>query len=111
MLEDWGHTTVEASTGKEVLHIAGHEALDAILLDLIMPEMQGFEVLQHLRGRPHIAPIIVITADIQHEVRAECLALGAAAFINKPVNPAELQESLNDVLRPEDASRSESSPT
>jgi len=97
----WGHQTLEAANGREALAAATSESLDAILLDLIMPEVQGFDVLSELQGRPGIAPIIVVTADIQEDVRAECLALGAAAFINKPVKPEQLQAALNNVLRVE----------
>ena len=98
VIEAWGHQTLEATSGKEALVAVANEALDAILLDLIMPEVQGFDVLRELQGRPDVAPIIVITADIQDDVRAECLALGAAVFINKPVKPEQLQTALNSLL-------------
>jgi CheY-like chemotaxis protein len=109
MLEEWGHDTIEATNGEEALHAAKTESLDAILLDLIMPEVQGFDVLRELRGRPATAPIIVVTADIQTEVRSECMELGAAAFLNKPVDADQLRTILDQVLESRQAPKNESS--
>ena len=107
MLEEWGHQTVEAANGEEALHAAETEQLDAILLDLIMPEVQGFDVLRELQGRQISTPILVITADIQTEVKDECLALGAAAFVNKPVNHEHLHTILDEALKSSNKPRSE----
>jgi DNA-binding response OmpR family regulator len=61
-----------------------------MLLDLLMPEMEGREVLQAMRDRGYKIPVIVITADIQASTRSECMELGAMAVIHKMPNSDEL---------------------
>jgi len=61
-----------------------------MLLDLLMPEMEGREVLQAMRDRGYKIPVIVITADIQASTRSECMELGALAVIHKMPNSDEL---------------------
>jgi twitching motility two-component system response regulator PilH len=83
-----GHETVEAADGKAAFGMYADHAPDLVLVDLIMPDMPGMEFLRLAAGGP--APIIVVTADIQDEVRRECLDLGAHAVMNKPVRAEEL---------------------
>jgi len=61
-----------------------------MLLDLLMPEMEGREVLQAMREKGFKIPVIVITADIQSTTRSECMELGALAVIHKMPNSGEL---------------------
>jgi CheY-like chemotaxis protein len=61
-----------------------------MLLDLLMPDMEGREVLQAMRDRGLKIPTIVITADIQATTREECMELGALAVIHKMPNSEEL---------------------
>ena len=93
-----GHDTLEAPDGREGLEIAATHAPDCILLDLIMPEVDGLEVLKALRERGSKIPVIVLTADIQEIVRKECLELGATAFINKPLIGSRLLDTIQEVL-------------
>ncbi len=64
--------------------------IDAIILDLLMPEMSGIEFLKKLNENSIKIPVIVLTADIQHTMRAKCMELGAAGFLNKPPEPEQL---------------------
>ena len=93
-----GHDTLEAPDGREGLEIAATHTPDCILLDLIMPEVDGLEVLKALRERGSKIPVIVLTADIQEIVRKECLELGATAFINKPLIGIKLLDTIQKAL-------------
>lgn len=85
-----GYETVEAKNGSEGLLQAHNAAPDLILLDLVMPEMDGFAVLTELQKQQNRVPVVVVTADIQEITREQCLALGAAGFLNKPVKTEDL---------------------
>lgn len=93
-----GYETWEASSGPEALELLSTQTPDCMLLDLLMPEMEGREVLQALRDRGIKVPVIVITADIQSTTREECMALGALAVIHKMPNSEELIRWINKAL-------------
>jgi CheY-like chemotaxis protein len=97
-LEAEGYDLVEAANGHEGLEMIAVNSPDCILLDLIMPEMGGLEVLQALRDRGSSIPVVVLTADIQESTRQRCLELGTSAFINKPLQEAELVNTVKRVL-------------
>lgn len=92
--EAWQARVTLACNGREGLEAirAGKGAL--IFLDLTMPELDGYEVLQHMRQEGLGGKTIVISADIQPEARARVLALGALDFIRKPVAPDVLRDVL-----------------
>ena len=98
VLETEGHLVLTASNGREGLLTAASSEPDCVLLDLIMPEMGGLEVLQELYDKKLSLPVIVHTADIQETTRQHCLELGAIAFINKPLKPEELLEAVQRAL-------------
>jgi len=98
IIKEEGHDTMEASNGREGLEIINTHKPDCIILDLIMPEVGGFEVLETLRDRGSKIPVIVLTADIQKIVKQECIDLGAKAFLNKPMLKKELRGKINKVL-------------
>ncbi len=93
-----GHETLEAADGQKGLEIVSDNKPDCIVLDLIMPEIDGFGVLKTLRNRDSKIPVIILSADIQEIVRKECLELGASAFINKPLIKRELRKTISKVL-------------
>ncbi len=93
-----GYATLEAANGAEGLEVAKAHDLDCILTDLLMPVMDGIEVLENLRDRGSQVPVIVITADIQDSTAEQCCPLGAKAILNKPPEPDELCNVLHDVL-------------
>ncbi len=95
-----GHRVVEAENGRRALECVASQDFDVILLDLMMPEMDGYEVLTQLKLNPstrHV-PVIVITGvdDIQSVVR--CIELGAEDYLPKPFNPVILKARLNACL-------------
>ena len=75
-----------AGTCEQALRLAGNYAYDAILLDLLMPGVGGFEVLKEIRGgSPNSAtPIIIVSVLAEASMRERCMAAGASAYIVKP---------------------------
>jgi len=98
ILKQAGHDIVEADNGNRCLEAIAEAAPDVLLLDLVMPEMDGFEVLKALHDADYHFPVIVLTADIQDTVQQECMALGAFGFLNKPPKQDEVLATLNAAL-------------
>lgn len=90
-----------AENGQEGLNLAQQSLPDAILLDLMMPDMDGFEVCRRIRANAELAevPIIMITAVDSHEARLTGLAAGADDFLTKPFDSLEIQIRLKNILR------------
>jgi chemotaxis protein CheC len=93
-----GHEIVEAENGIKGLQMINSLKPDCILLDLIMPDMDGIKVLRALRENESDIPVIVVTADIQESVQKQCLDFGVNAFINKPPKEESLRNAVNKVL-------------
>lgn len=101
VLEREGYATCEAANGVEVLESMPVESPDIILLDIMMPDMDGFEVTERLKSDPATseAPIILITALNDRDSRIRGLQAGAEEFLTKPVNSAELKMRVRNLLR------------
>ena len=98
MLEEMGHTVEEASDGASALERYYINRHDLVLLDMVMNGMYGLEVLAKMRELNPEVRVIVATADIQTSTREQVRGAGAAAFVNKPVNRAELEQVVATVL-------------
>lgn len=87
-LQRYGAEVVEARSGAECLTVLDREPVDLVLLDIMMPEMSGYEVLEELksRGKLHVLPVIVISAVDGLESVIKCIELGADDYLVKPVN-------------------------
>ncbi len=94
ILQKEGYKTLEAVNGREGLELLQLHHPDCMLLDLLMPEIDGWGVLKALTEMQAKVPVIVITADIQASTRQKCLELGAIALINKPPKADELRQAL-----------------
>jgi len=90
-----------AKNGIAALAFMASSPPDAILLDVMMPEMDGIEVCQRIKSNPHWnhVPIIMVTALTAKEDLARCLDAGADDFISKPVNGQELRARIRSMLR------------
>jgi CheY-like chemotaxis protein len=88
----------EAVDGKQGLEMIQSEKPDIVLLDLIMPVMDGFETMENLIKMGISVPIIVITAYIKENTYVRCKELGAAGFLNKPVKMHELYNIISGIL-------------
>ena len=98
ILEKLGHEVDTAINGQEALEKIRTNPLDCMLLDNLMPIMDGLQTLEALKARNITVPIIMLTADIQEWLKARCLELGATMFLNKPIKQAKLQEALQQIL-------------
>ncbi len=101
MLQPEGYLTRTAANGKEALVSIAERAPDLILLDAMMPGMDGYEVARRLKANPVTAsiPIIMVTAQIDHNARVAGLNAGAEDFLTKPVDQAELCLRVRNLLR------------
>ncbi len=97
-LEQGGFRVVTAKNGRDALFLARQEKPDLILLDIMMPEMDGHEFLRiHRQERP--TPIILLTAKVAEEDKIIGLELGADDYVTKPFSPRELLARVRAVLR------------
>lgn len=97
------YDVVEASNGAEALKTlkSSAEEISAILLDLMMPEVDGFQVLQIIKSEPRYAqiPVIVETSDSDQDVKHKALELGAVSYITKPFDATAILLSLANIIR------------
>jgi len=95
-----GHQVVTAANGAAALESAVTESFDLILLDLIMPEMSGFEVLRRLKAAEHTRdiPVIVISALDELDSVVRCIEAGAEDYLTKPFNPILLRARIGASL-------------
>ncbi len=101
LLLNQGYQLATASNGKEALEKAEELTPDLILLDVMMPDMDGFEVCKRLRQTPHLAevPIIIITALDNREAKLQGIKAGADDFLTKPFDGVELQARVQTITR------------
>jgi len=99
-LQREGFVAIEAVSGVECLRIAREHPVDVILLDLMMPDMDGFEVCRALKEETNTAeiPIIMITARDDLDARAEGMRLGVSDFLAKPVFRRQLANRIRAQL-------------
>ncbi len=98
ILTKLGYEIETAGNGQEALEKIEANLPDGMLLDNLMPVMDGLQTLEALEARNITLPIIMLTADIQDWLRTRCLELGATIFLNKPIKQAQLQEALQQIL-------------
>ena len=94
---DWPVSVTEAGNGREAMDAIRRGLGQVVLLDLTMPEMDGYQVLSALRAEGLKALVIVISGDIQEEAVRRVLELGALAFLKKPFDENELRQTLSQL--------------
>jgi CheY-like chemotaxis protein len=98
LLGNLGLAVTLVEDGQEAIHRARHEAFDAILLDMQMPHVDGYEAAAQLRGAGFRGPIVALTADTLRGDEERCLEAGCDGYLAKPVQPAELLGLLMRLL-------------
>lgn len=99
-LEERGYIVDQAENGKQAWDMICSTAYDLVFLDLVMPEMNGFEVLEHIKSdskTDHI-PVIVVSAEDDMDSIVRCIENGAADYLSKPFEPAILHARVNASL-------------
>lgn len=99
-LEQQGHKVAFAENGAQALDLLKQQSFDLILLDVEMPELNGYEVLEKMHADLHLREVPVIMTSALDEVDSvvKCIELGAEDYLNKPVNPILLQARVNASL-------------
>ncbi len=99
-LEDDGHTIVFAEDGRQALGLLREQRFDLMLLDVLMPELDGYGVLEELQHDPHLRdiPVIVTSALDELDSVVRCLEMGAEDYLTKPVNAVLLNARISGSL-------------
>ncbi len=100
-LEQAGYSVLVAHRGEEALHALRRERPDLLLLDLMLPDLDGWDLTRHIRADEDLAalPIIMITARVEDTDKILGLELGADDYITKPFNPREVVARVRAMLR------------
>lgn len=98
-LEELGHLVLRAETGTDALHLASTEALDIIILDRMLPELDGVAALRRMRAAQVEAPVLLLTALGRIEDRVEGLEAGADDYLVKPFAFSELAARVGALAR------------
>jgi DNA-binding response OmpR family regulator len=95
-----GMDSVPAYSGRQAIELAEQHCVDAVLLDVMLPEMDGFETCRQLRQRPNgqSLPIIMLTALDSEDCRQRGFACGADAYFVKPFDPDEVVQKLQSLI-------------
>ncbi|MDA1014183.1 MAG: response regulator, partial [Planctomycetota bacterium] len=105
LLEQRGHSAVTVENGLAAVQISGEQDFDILLMDVRMPEMDGFAATAAIRERearnnaPHRTPIVALTAHAIKGDRERCLAAGMDAYVAKPINVDELFAAIEELTR------------
>jgi adenylate cyclase len=97
LLATAGHTVRMAENGRKALELLHQEASDVVLLDIVMPELDGVSVLEQMKADPGLrdVPVIMISAVDDFESVVRCIELGAEDYLPKPFNPVLLSARIN----------------
>lgn len=99
-LQRQGYRVTMAVDGRQALEFIKQEPFDLVLLDIMLPVMNGYEVLEHLKADQSLShiPVIITTALDESDGKAKCMELGAEDYLTKPFNPVILKSRISDCL-------------
>lgn len=98
-LQNEGYQVKKAYNGKDAIEIIDQEPLDLLVLDIMMPEVNGMEVLSHVRQTNATLPVIFVSAKSSDTDKIQALFQGADDYITKPFNPLEVVARIKSILR------------
>ena len=109
-LERQGYQVTVAVDGLQALEILDQADFDLVLLDIMLPVMNGYQVLEHLKADESLSriPVIIATSLDEADGKARCMALGAEDYLTKPFNPVVLKSRISDCLARHQLPRSSS---
>jgi two-component system cell cycle response regulator CtrA len=99
MLKSGNAVVDTAETGEEALELVRHYDYDIVLLDLMLPDLEGYEVVRRMRGSRIEVPVIILSEISRPQAKVKALSLGADDFITKPFDRAELLARVQAVVR------------
>src|SRR6266571_2898289 len=96
-LEQEGHQVTTTENGARGLELIRSKSFDVVILDVIMPEMDGYRVLEELKGDAELRhiPVIMVTAVDDMDSAVRCIELGADDYLSKPIDPVVLRARIN----------------
>jgi CheY-like chemotaxis protein len=99
-LRNSGYEVATANNGKQALEFLASSAVDLIISDIAMPEMNGLDLLRTIRADENLreVPVIMLTTSVLDQHRSEASAAGANGFLEKPVSSWELEETVKRLL-------------
>ncbi len=99
-VERLGYAAIAANNGRQALELMRSQEFDLVLLDIIMPEMDGYQVLEHLRADPTLShiPVLIISAVDELHSAVRCIELGAEDYLTKPFNSVLLKARIQASL-------------
>ena len=99
-LNTQGYELYEAAGGQEALDTLRSKDIQLVLLDILMPEIDGFQVLEKMKSDQRLAaiPVIMVSGLDEEEVVEKCLALGAVDYITKSFDPKSLRDRVKNIL-------------
>src|ERR1700728_3270264 len=99
MLKSSGAVVNHVDTGEEALELARHYDYDIVILDLMLPDIEGFEVVRRMRVARNDTPVLILSGLTRPQVKVKGLGLGADDFITKPFDKAELLARIQAIVR------------
>jgi len=99
MLKSGGAVVDQADTGEEALELARHYDYDVVILDLMLPDMEGYEVVRRMRAARIETPVLIVSGLSRPQAKVKGLGMGADDFITKPFDKAELLARMQAVVR------------
>src|ERR1700731_4728390 len=99
VLENLGHKVMQARDGQQGKQLVYQQRPDLVILDMMMPRMGGYPVLEHFRGKADAPPIIMITANEGSRQKAYAESLGVLDYTPKPFSMDRLLESVHKAFR------------
>ncbi len=99
LLKNCGSIVDQAETGEEALELARHYDYDAVVLDLMLPDMEGYEVVRRMRAGRIDTPVLILSGLTRPQAKVKGLSVGADDFLTKPFDGSELVARVQAIVR------------
>jgi len=99
MLKSWGAVVDQTDTGEEALELSRHYDYDIVVLDLMLPDIEGYDVVRRMRKARNDTPVLILSGLSRPQAKVKGLGLGADDFVTKPFDKSELLARLQAIVR------------